>query len=227
LRPHLLKDERGFTLPEMMVTTMVMIMVLFALYSIFDMSMKVFSFGNDKTEAVENARLGLEKMEREIRAAFPYDMDAGSGYVLLSASDPTQPATSLSSNEITFGNDLNGDRRLSCPISSTDTRCEFITYRVSSSSPYTLQRVNTTSGGDSEDGDGDEEDVEADGDPVVDYVNGSGGLTFQYLKPDSSGNLVTTTVPSEVKVVRVRLQINKDGRTQNLTTDVTLRNRSL
>jgi hypothetical protein len=46
-----------------------MLTVMFALYSIFDMSLRVFSYGNNKTEAVENARLGLEKMEREIRAA--------------------------------------------------------------------------------------------------------------------------------------------------------------
>ena len=34
------------------------------------MSLKVFSFGNNKVEAVESARVGLEKMEREIRQAY-------------------------------------------------------------------------------------------------------------------------------------------------------------
>jgi len=34
------------------------------LYSIFDDEPLGLSFGNDKTEAVENARLGLERMER-------------------------------------------------------------------------------------------------------------------------------------------------------------------
>ena len=208
---RLLRDERGFTLPEMLVSIMVMVMVLFALYSVFDMSLRVFSFGNDKVEAVENARLGLEKMEREIRAAYPYDRAAGKNYLLLNPSTPTLGATTLTENQITFGNDLNGDGKLTCPVSPP---CEFITYRLSSAPPYTLQRVNPTPSGDA---------VE----PVVEYVNGSGGLTFTYLKPDASGNLVTATTPSEVRVVRVRLQINKDGRTQNLTTDMTLRNRSL
>jgi prepilin-type N-terminal cleavage/methylation domain-containing protein len=213
VRIHL-KDERGFTLPEMMVTIMIMIVVLFALYSIFDMSIRVFDFGNDKVEAVENARLGLEKMEREIRAAYPYNPGAGKGYVLLNPGDPTQKATSLLANQITFGNELNGDDKLSCPISLTDTRCEFITYKLSGSAPYTLQRVNTATPSTSA------------GDPVVEFVNGSGGLTFTYLKPDANGNLVTTTNVDEVKVVRARLQISKDGRVQNLTTDITLRNRS-
>ena len=36
---------------------LIMIAVMFALYSIFDMSLRVFRFGNDKVEAVENARL--------------------------------------------------------------------------------------------------------------------------------------------------------------------------
>src|SRR5215218_5451234 len=62
---RILRDEGGFTLPELLVTMVMMIVVLFALYSIFDMSIRVFSFGNDKTEAVENARLGMEKMARE------------------------------------------------------------------------------------------------------------------------------------------------------------------
>lgn len=208
----MLRDESGFTLPEMLVTIMVMIVVLFALYSIFDMGLRVFSFGNDKTEAVENARLGLEKMEREIRAAYPYDAAAGKNYVLLDPSAPTLEATSLSANQITFGNDLNGDNKVTCPITSP---CEFITYRVSGSTPYTLLRVNTATPSTSP------------GEPVVEYVDGSAGLTFTYFKPDDSGSLITTTVPSDVKVVRVRLQINKNGRTQTLTTEMTLRNRIL
>ncbi len=211
MKPHLLRDERGFTLPEMMVTIMIMIMVLFALYSIFDMSLRVFSYGNDKVEAIENARLGLEKMEREIRAAYPYDRNANKNYVLLDPSDPTQAATSLTANQITFGNDLNGNGKLNCDQMAP---CEYITYKVSGTAPYALRRINTATPNTSS------------GESVVQYVNGSGGLTFTYLKPDSSGTLVATTNPSEVKVVRARLQISKNGRVQNLTTDINLRNRN-
>ena len=63
-------EQGGFTLAEMLVTTMIMIVVMFGLYSIFDMSLRVYAFGNNKVEATQNARLGLEKMEREIRAAY-------------------------------------------------------------------------------------------------------------------------------------------------------------
>ena len=77
-----MKEERGFTLPEMMVTIMIMMVVFFALYSIFDMSVRIFMFGNNKVEAVESARLGLERMEREIRAAYPVGSD---GHLFFSA----------------------------------------------------------------------------------------------------------------------------------------------
>ena len=87
----LLREESGFTLVEMMVTVVVMLAALSALYSIFNTSVRIFSFGNDKVEAVENARLGLERMEREVRAAYPQ-----SGGVLLSIRD---------SNRIAFANE--------------------------------------------------------------------------------------------------------------------------
>ena len=58
MKERFLREERGFTLTEMMVTTVIMMVVLFALYSIFDMSLQVFSFGNNKVEAVESARIG-------------------------------------------------------------------------------------------------------------------------------------------------------------------------
>jgi Tfp pilus assembly protein PilW len=117
----LLREEGGFTLAELMVTIMLMLTVMFALYSIFDMSLRVFSFGNDKTEAVENARLGLERMEREIRAAYPHDKASGNN--TLFPSYAANPA-----NSITFGNDLDGDRQIAADIST-----EEITYSLDGS----------------------------------------------------------------------------------------------
>src|SRR5215216_793724 len=72
-RKRVVCEEAGFTLTEILVTTMIMIIVLFGLYSMFDMGLRVYSFGNDKVDATEKARLGMEKMEREIRAAYPDD----------------------------------------------------------------------------------------------------------------------------------------------------------
>ena len=47
VRKRVVGEEAGFTLTEVLVTMMIMLIVLFALYSIFDMSIRVFSFGND------------------------------------------------------------------------------------------------------------------------------------------------------------------------------------
>ncbi len=122
MRDRLLRDESGFTLSEVLVTMMVMVTVMFALYSIFDMSIRVFSFGNDKSEAAQNARLGLEKMQREIKAAYPYDKANGNTTLL----------AAWTASEITFGNDLNGNH----VVDSS----EVITYRRGTSDPTILHR---------------------------------------------------------------------------------------
>lgn len=124
LRRRLLKEEKGFTLPELMVTILIMLMVLAALHSIFSMSMRVFGFGNDRTEAVENARLGLERMEREIRAAYPQDKANGDETLF----------TTWTASQITFGNNLNDNRLVDAN--------EIITYRRGISDPTTLIREN-------------------------------------------------------------------------------------
>ena len=114
-----MREEDGFTLPEVLVAAALMVVVLFALYSIFDMSIRVFSFGSDEVEAVENARLGLEKVERELRGAYPYDKAAGEE-VLFPSFGPNP------SRAITFGNDLDGNRMVDVPA-------EQITYTLSAS----------------------------------------------------------------------------------------------
>lgn len=207
MRERLLKEESGFTLPELMVTIMLMLIVMAALYSIFDMSIRVFSFGNDKVEAVENARLGLERMEREIRAAYPYDRAAKNNTLL----------TSWTSNSISFGNDLDGNRKIGCPPGGSPP-CETISYdvyRPSGETAYALGRVNANGGNR-------QATVE-----FVDYVNASNtGLNFRYFERDGTTE-VTPGVGAESRIalVRIELRIRVDDGTQTLTTDVALRNR--
>ena len=191
----LLAEEGGFTLVELLVTMMMMLTVMFALYSIFDMSLRVFAFGNDKTEATENARLGLERMEREIRAAYPQDKAGVNGTVneALITSALADPAT-----EITFGNDLNGNRLVDAN--------EIITYQRGVD-PTTLVREN----------DGASE-------PVVEFVD---GLTFEYLDrygttATSEENVYAVRISLTTEVDRSLA----DPTTQTLSTDVALRNRT-
>lgn len=101
MRQILRNDESGFTLPEVLVAMVMMLTVMFALYSIFDMSLRVFSFGNDKTEAVEGARIGIARMEREVRAAYPEDKASDEEKLFYSGTD---------SDTLVLRNDLDGDR---------------------------------------------------------------------------------------------------------------------
>lgn len=226
MRDRLRDNEGGFTLPEVLVTIMMMVVVLFALYSIFDMGIRVFAFGNDKVEAVENARLGMERMEREIRAAFPHDASdnvSTNDHLFFSTATP-EAATPPSETQITFGNELNGDGKISCP--NPAGRCEYITYKLSGT---TLMRNATSAGSTSNTGD----------EAVIEFVDSggpNGGLAFEYL--GSNGDVCASTNPtcegddqSEIDRVRIALDIRVEGGqqdgTQTLTTDVELRNQGV
>jgi prepilin-type N-terminal cleavage/methylation domain-containing protein len=213
LRSIALRAADGFTLPEVLVAMTMMVVVLFALYSIFDTSIKVFSFGNDKVEAVENARLGLGKMEREIRAAYPYDKPAGQDHLLW---NPGYPATGAipPSGQISFGNDLDGNRKIECPPPpAPSSACETITYdvyRPGGGATGALGR-RKSSGGARQPVAGYVEDVDEDGE----------ALTFEYL--DAFGDPAANE--AEVAMVRIELEVEVNGRAQTLATKVALRNR--
>ena len=226
IRERFLREERGFSLPEMMTTILIMIIVFFALYGIFDTSVRIFAFGNNKAEAVESARVGLEKMEREIRAAYAVDgNDPANTHLFFSADGSTTnpPQAMPTATQITFGNDLGaggaGNEKIEC-----GTPCEYITYKLTvdndaSNAPCTaypcdLRRVNTANSTDA-------------GSPVVENVM-LNGLTFTYYTSD--GSTVATTEGAIAKV-RVRLRIAESPgtrfeATQVLTTEIDLRNRA-
>lgn len=220
MRRRLLREEQGFTLSEMMVTIMIMIVVMFALYNIFDMSIRVFSFGNNKVEAVEQARLGLEKMERELRGAYKVNRTASPAQNHLFF-NTASPASALgvppaSAGQITFGNEFNGNEKIEC-----GSPCEYITYKLTNASggactvapPCTLRRVNTANSSNL-------------GDPVVENV-ALNGLTFTFYKSDGG----TPANEGEVGKVLVNLNVIVDpgspnAGTQELTTEIDLRNRT-
>jgi Tfp pilus assembly protein PilW len=207
VKERFLGEERGFSLPEMLTTILIMIVVFFALHSIFTMSLRVYSFGNDKAEASENARLGLERMEREIRQASLYDMpDPDPDYLF--------PEGGFASDSITFGNDLNGDGTI-------DTATEEITYSLGAGTPATLLRNNEPMIEFVQDA-----DEPADGE----------ALTFEYMdeagNPVTDDGDPLTDEEAAIQMVRIRLEVAVDRGiqeqpvTQVLTTEVDLRNRS-
>jgi type II secretory pathway pseudopilin PulG len=226
-RGRFLREEGGFTLTEMMITTIVMIVVLMALYSIFDMSMRISSFTNNKVEAVASARAGLEKMEREIRAAYPVTTNSSTLFFNangVATSNPPQQMPTSNPPQITFGNDLGAPEgeagTVADGVITCGSPCEYITYKLTdaagntpcNTAPCTLRRVNAL-------------DSAVVGDPVVENV-AAGGLTLAYLQSDG------TTATSEGQISRVRITLNVrvnrgiyGPATQTLTTVVDLRNR--
>ncbi len=205
-----LREERGFTLMEMMITTIIWIVVLFALYGVFDMSITAFRVGNNKVEAVEEARMGLERMEREIRQAYAFDR-ANNNTALFDIWTPTQ---------IRFGNDLDGDGKSGptageCPGINT---CELISYSVDAGTG-TLMRTNG--------GFAPQPMVEN-----VEDIDGDGeALSFTYFQRDGTTEVVPGVGDeADIGAVRIELEVRVEGgnvqdSTQTLSTDVALRNR--
>jgi len=213
-----LREDQGFTYTEVLVTMMIMIIVLFALYSIFDMGLRVFSFGNNKVEAVENARLGLDKMEREMRAAYPYNQVSNQNQLFwiyntpttaqVPPNEPTAPGTNP--GPVTFGNNVNNNYQI-----AGDEATENISYYFENGA---LKR--SINGGAGQEVAG---PVPAGGFQVHRYTSPTG---TGCPKRDAGGNLIAeATTEASIQVVCIRLTIEVNGRSQTLTTDVTLRNR--
>ena len=187
--------------------------VFSALFSVFDMSLTIFSYGNNKVEAAENARVGLEKMEREIRQAHAINTATG------------QMFDTWASTQIRFGNDLDGNGVIACPNTSSPTKCEKIGYQVyedpAGSGNFTLGRDNSSTGA---------TNTVANLRPVAERVQ---SLTFTYY--DSTGDEVVPADPDgdteeDIDRVLVSLDISVDQglgnpATQTLTTVIDLRNR--
>ncbi len=169
--------------------------------------------------------MGVEKMEREIRAAYPVNVNATTPYLFFSANGTTSnpPQAMPLPNQITFGNELGAEGEGNGIIECLDAdNCEYITYKLSDPSDdppctlaacSTLLRVNTANSDDP-------------GDPVSENAVVPGGLTFTYL--NSADDPATTE--GEIAKVRVSLTITVDPNTkyeatQKLTTEIDLRNR--
>jgi type II secretory pathway component PulJ len=197
------KEEAGFTLVEVLVASTMMFAVLFALYGIFDVSVRAFGYGGDRLEAVENARLAVDRMGREIRSAYPYDPTSNPPrrYLFLDPLDPTKPAVPTSTR-IVFGNETGGDRRIGAT--------EVLGYYLSG---HDLKR---SKGGSVQ--------------TLVDSV-ATNGLRFTLCRsPDDCPPAVAITDEAEIKLVRIELAVEvrrrgEDPVRQTLATDVYLRNR--
>ena len=195
--------EAGFTLVEVLVAATMMFAVLFALYAVFDTSVRAFGYGGDKTEAVGDARLATDRMEREIRAAYPYDLTTNPPrrYLFLDPFDPTKPAVPTATR-LAFGNETDGDRKIGAS--------EVVGYYLRG---HDLRR---SKGGSVQ--------------TLLDSV-ATGGLRFTPCKSvEDCPPAVAVTDEAEIRLVRIELAVEverrgEDPARQTLATDVYLRNR--
>ena len=207
----MLSREDGFTLAEVLVVMTMLVVVLFALHALFDATVRIMGVGEDELEAVQSARTGLEKMQREIRAAYPYDAAAGEDHLLWNTGDPTTGAVPAP-DRISFGNDLDGDGRVGCPPAPSSA-CEVISYRLyrpAGSPSYALGRAKSR-GGNLQPVVGNVSDADGDGD----------ALRFEYL--DAFGNPATSE--PEVSAVWITLETEVGDSARTLATEAHLRNR--
>lgn len=62
-------DQRGFSLAELLVVTAVLGLVMAAVISIQQKGQQVYTYGSNRLEAQQNARVALDLMTRELRSS--------------------------------------------------------------------------------------------------------------------------------------------------------------
>ena len=66
---HIVRDQRGFSLAEMLVVTAVLGLVMAGGIAIQQKGQQLYTFGSNRVEAQQNARVALDIMTRELRSA--------------------------------------------------------------------------------------------------------------------------------------------------------------
>jgi prepilin-type N-terminal cleavage/methylation domain-containing protein len=96
------KNQKGFTLLEAIIASSIFLIVLFAIYVTFELSRKTYTWGSNKVEVQQTARVAMGNMANEIRTA---GYDPSNVITLL----PTQAIEVATPNTLTFVADVDGD----------------------------------------------------------------------------------------------------------------------
>jgi prepilin-type N-terminal cleavage/methylation domain-containing protein len=100
---NIIRNHDGFTLPEMLISTAVFVIVLFAVYLMLMTNQITYARGENKVEIQQNARVAMRRMAREVRMS---GYDPGSAIPAQGSQTAIQVANA---NMITFIADLDGD----------------------------------------------------------------------------------------------------------------------
>jgi type IV pilus assembly protein PilW len=170
----------GFTLIELLVAMTISLLILTSVYNVYTIQNRTLSEQEQKVVMLQNARMGLDFMVREIRMA-GYNPSGtlasctGSGTTVISCVGITTAAA----NTISFSADLDGDGDLTPDNTNPN---ENITYDLYTSGG--IQSLGRTSNGSKQ--------------PVVENIS---SLSFTYL---DAGNVAT---PNLALIKKIRVSI--------------------
>jgi prepilin-type N-terminal cleavage/methylation domain-containing protein len=94
LSKRLRGDQRGFTLIELLITMPLALLLLFALLNVLDASARNQRATSSRAQAVTQAKVGLDRMAREIREASSFELLTSQVAEIVT---PVRPATGPSS----------------------------------------------------------------------------------------------------------------------------------
>lgn len=208
-------SESGFSMAETLVSSVVLAIVLLAVYTVYDTGLQDYARGTARADIQQNVRVALESMARELRLAGFNPATGGC------ANPPLGAVTALSSSpvSVTFRADVDGNN-CADQVTYTFVPPTDATKPCDSSDPNTIGKITRS--------------VQAwngawnPTTPVeYDIAQCVRGLTITYV--DSAGN--PTTTPASVRRITISItgEENTRGwgsRTYVLSSDVTVRNPS-
>src|SRR3989304_5660534 len=101
------QNQKGFTLLEVLIASSLFVIVLFAVYVTFESSQKTYTWGSNKVEVQQTARVAMGIMANEIRTA-GYDPSNPPVGVIPGLASPTAIQVA-NANTLTFIADGAGD----------------------------------------------------------------------------------------------------------------------
>lgn len=193
----------GFTVLELLVAMAIGLIVLYAMYNIFNVQNKTFSNQEQVVELQQNARAALDMLSREIRIA---------GYNPTSMTGTNKPGiTAATANSISFISDLDGDGDTTADSTNPN---ENISYDLYTSDG--VKCLGRTSNGTKN--------------PVVEHIE---NLNFTYVLDDGTQTTTpTSTQLDSIRAVQVSLTAQSakadpntgSYRTYTLASEVAIRN---
>jgi Tfp pilus assembly protein PilW len=86
IRVRWFSNQHGFTLAELLTAAAVMILVMSAVFVLQKEGQEAYSFGSNRVETQQNARVALDLMAHELRTANPDPIPAPTGIVAIPSS---------------------------------------------------------------------------------------------------------------------------------------------